>query len=142
MNSDGQTLWSYTYGGDYGKFLQETTDNGFIVTGAYQGHCYLLKTDSLGVSDHMSLSIESWIEEASFSLSPNPTSSSFKITTSQIIINGTLQIFNTLGEKVFEQKDLQGFQNLVSLPANISSGIYFVKLIDGEKQFTLKLIIQ
>jgi hypothetical protein len=56
-NSVGATLWSRTYGGrgdDYGRFVQQTADGGYIVAGYSDSFgaggydFYLVKTDSLG----------------------------------------------------------------------------------------------
>jgi hypothetical protein len=56
MNSEGETLWTKTYGGsmnDGAYFGQRTSDGGYIITGYTQiskndGDVYLIKTDSLG----------------------------------------------------------------------------------------------
>jgi hypothetical protein len=55
-DSLGNTHWTKTYGGtgsDHGKFVQETTDGGFIISGyttSFGGfqEIYLIKTDSSG----------------------------------------------------------------------------------------------
>ncbi|MCH8331282.1 MAG: hypothetical protein IH946_07855, partial [Bacteroidetes bacterium] len=53
LDSLGDTLWTRTYGystlDDYGTSVQQTTDEGYIITGNKGGGgVYLVKTDSLG----------------------------------------------------------------------------------------------
>ena len=56
-NATGDTLWTKTYGGassDYGKFVQQTSDGGYIIVGysnsfgAGYDDVYLLKTNATG----------------------------------------------------------------------------------------------
>jgi len=50
-DSLGDTLWTRTFGGDgndKGYSVQQTDDEGYIVTGAGSGDVYLIKTNSLG----------------------------------------------------------------------------------------------
>jgi hypothetical protein len=55
-NSNGIIQWHKTFGGDYsdyGRSVQQTNDNGFIIVGRYyypnsEGSIYLIKTDSEG----------------------------------------------------------------------------------------------
>ena len=55
--STGDTLWTRTYGGsesDFGSFVRQTLDGGYIITGHTYSvdpdsrHVYLIKTDSVG----------------------------------------------------------------------------------------------
>ena len=50
-------------------------------------------------------------------------------------------ILNLLGDKIFEENIFNESKKEINLK-NISDGIYFVKVFDGEKQFTKKLIIE
>ncbi|MBI4647009.1 MAG: hypothetical protein HY738_10575 [Bacteroidia bacterium] len=57
-NADGDTLWTNTFGSaysDYGRSIQQTNDNGFIIAGYTQNYnfagdydAYLIKTNSYG----------------------------------------------------------------------------------------------
>lgn len=60
-DATGNTMWSKTYGGssvngDFGRSIQQTNDNGYIITGETFSfgdgffNVYLIKTDSLGDS--------------------------------------------------------------------------------------------
>lgn len=72
---------------------------------------------------------------SSISLYPNPNNGLFSLelnTTSQILI------INTLGQVVFNETMNAGKQNLDIL--NAANGIYFVKVIQGNKQQTIKFI--
>jgi hypothetical protein len=46
-NATGDTLFTETFGGnssDWGNFVQQTTDNGFVITGYTNGDVWLIKT--------------------------------------------------------------------------------------------------
>jgi len=77
----------------------------------------------------------------SFLLYPNPTSGTFVISSNRIIRGGNIQLFNLLGEKVFEEKIYLSTNEEINLK-NISQGIYFVKVFDGEKYYCKKIIIE
>ncbi len=103
-------------------------------------NCTTSVTDSVYVE--VCSSIEEMKFHSSFFLTPNPTTSHFTITSENILTNATLEIFNTIGEKVFEQKIQNTSTAEINLPSNIFSGIYFVKLTDGEKFYSEKLVVQ
>ena len=87
-------------------------------------------------------------------LSPNPTHSTFTFTTNTPLSNPQIKIYNTLGALVYaEEADGQLCQSSKlwqSLNGSFSkqitlhqpAGIYFVKLSDGEKQWTGKVVIE
>lgn len=82
---------------------------------------------------------------------PNPVQANFIITLPDKIAEGTIEIYNVLGEKVFREKVFNESKKEISL-RNISSGIYFVKVFDartdefpfgrGEKSYCKKIIVE
>ncbi len=76
-----------------------------------------------------------------FNIYPNPTNNSFQINFDSEIRNGYVNIYNTVGKKVFEQSISTQPSQIIRLE-NISSGIYFVKVYDGEKSYCKKLIVE
>ena len=80
----------------------------------------------------------------SFTISPNPTEDSFIILFEGTIMKGTIAILNILGvpinigiaENIFNESKKE-----IHLK-NISQGIYFVKVFDGEKSYCKKLIVE
>jgi endonuclease I len=68
-------------------------------------------------------------------LYPNPVNDYLSII--GLNTKGTLELFNTLGEKVF-QSDIEN-QHQINL--NLQSGIYFAKISSENKNFTKKIII-
>jgi len=70
---------------------------------------------------------------------PNPSPGNFKLTSGYKIKKGVVQVFNALGATVFEEEIFNTSSMEIHLE-NISSGIYFVKVMDEEKQYIQKLI--
>ncbi len=77
----------------------------------------------------------------SFIVSPNPSSGTFTISFERRIINGNVEIVNILGENVFAKRILNESKKEIN-QQNISSGIYFVKVYDGQKYYCKKIIIE
>jgi uncharacterized delta-60 repeat protein len=74
------------------------------------------------------------LKEQKFAVYPNPSNG--KIT---VVAKGKLEIYNLMGEKIYEQTLNE---NSTILNVNTVRGIYFVRVSDGEKLFTEKLVIQ
>jgi photosystem II stability/assembly factor-like uncharacterized protein len=75
--------------------------------------------------------------ETNISIYPNPTSGSFTIQSK--LQNAELKIFDAAGRIVYEQILTSPNQQITH---HFSPGIYLVKVSDGEKMFTQKLVIE
>jgi hypothetical protein len=56
-------------------------------------------------------------------------------------MKGNIETINILGETVFAENIFNESRKEIKL-GNISSGIYFLKIFDGEKYFCKKIIIE
>ena len=72
---------------------------------------------------------------------PNPSSGNFTITFPDITNNGSIEIYSALGERIFSESVSLTSKKEINLN-NISSGIYFVKVYDGEKYYCKKIIVE
>ena len=69
-----------------------------------------------------------------FSMSPNPTSSFLSLKFPKIINSGTLNIYNILGENIFNRKiSLNNFLEIDV--SNFNQGLYLVKINNQTKRF-------
>lgn len=73
-------------------------------------------------------------EKNSFSMSPNPTSSLLSLKFPKIINDATLNIYNILGENIFNQK-LSLNNSLEIDVSNFNQGLYLVKINNQTKRF-------
>ncbi|MFI5219276.1 MAG: T9SS type A sorting domain-containing protein [Bacteroidia bacterium] len=76
-----------------------------------------------------------------FFVSPNPTQGNFVIAFEGTITKGNIAIINILGESIFTGNISNESKREINLK-NISSGIYFIKVFDGEKSYCKKLIVE
>jgi hypothetical protein len=76
-----------------------------------------------------------------FSLSPNPSDGKFHLVADHVISNCSVQLYNALGEKLNEEKKTDFVSGDFDF-SGIDAGIYFIKISDGEKTSTVKLILQ
>jgi len=89
----------------------------------------------------ISIGINEITKDNYFLIFPNPSFDKFLISFEETIIKGNVEILNILGEKVFEENILNESKKDINLN-NIASGIYFVKVFDGEKYYCKKMIIE
>lgn len=72
---------------------------------------------------------------------PNPSSGNFTITFPDITNNGSIEIYSALGERILSQPVSLTSKKEINIK-NISRGIYFVKVYDGEEYFCKKIIVE
>jgi len=72
---------------------------------------------------------------------PNPATTGITIIFSKMINVGKIEMFNLLGKNIFNQKITNSSQ--MKLDTRIfSPGIYFVKIIEGDKYYCKKIILE
>ncbi len=76
-----------------------------------------------------------------FASFPNPSAGNFIISFKKTIVKGNISIFNILGENVFTENIINKSQQEINI-IEVSSGIYFAKVFDGEKYYCNKIIIE
>ena len=77
--------------------------------------------------------------ENNISIYPNPATNNFTLRLDSEIKNAKLEVYDAIGVKVYQQKLNQ---RSTTIHQTFFSGIYFVKVTDGERTFAQKLIIQ
>ncbi len=110
-----------------GSYAVKIVQNGCIDTSI----CYSVY--NVGMNEH--------IYSNDFYISPNPSSNNLIVYFGSIISKGYIIISNTLGESVYAQSIFNDSKKEINIE-NISPGIYFVKVFDGEKSYGKKLIVE
>ena len=106
------------------------SSGNIIVSDIDRGLFVLSKNQTLSVNDN-SL-------EASFSLSPNPTSAVALVEASQGQMIDTIEIYNHLGQKLFSRSNINSSK--ATLPtSNYTSGMYIVRI---NNKLTKKLVVK
>lgn len=71
---------------------------------------------------------------------PNPASSNLTVEVANVSENASIEIFNTLGQKVMSVKNVQ--ENNSLNVSNLTKGVYFVTVSNGKQKATQKLVIE
>lgn len=150
----GTIQWQNTIGGsssDVHSSVEQTSDGGYILGGHSSSNISGDKTeDCLGGYDywiiklvpdfatHINASIP---DIENFILFPNPATSEIAVQSGSIKVQ-SIEIYNSLGEKVHAISETSGSDPEIINVSKLSSGIYFVKVFDGKKQYCKKAIIE
>jgi len=105
----------------------------FNLTGAGSADVFIHKMEQAGNG------VQEAVEVKTLSVSPNPSNGNFILTTSDVIKNGSVEIYNMEGRKIFDAP-ASSFSKM-ELQLDAAPGIYLLKVIDGNKQSVAKLII-
>ncbi len=113
-------------------------------TSTYCDSSYLQKDGNSIISIDVIPPGTTWINEnnnsTNITVFPNPSSSSFTIKSSQILNNATLTLFNSIGLVVKQIKNICG-QTYILQRDNLSTGIYFLQLIQNNKILSKEKLI-
>jgi hypothetical protein len=156
-DSDGNLLWSNTYGGssiEYGESTQQTIDGGYIIAGNTESYgageqdIWLIKTDEYGntaIDSNPSGLIGKFELNQNY---PNPfnpeTTISYTLKNSATV---NLKVYDISGKEMMnliESKQKKGFHEMKFDGSNLASGIYFYqllldnKVVESKKMMLLK----
>ncbi len=131
------TLTEYSY--DLSSFSSETnmmfrfvfhSDQSVVEEGVV--------IDDLRIGDG-TLSVEQ-AEIAGFSVYPNPSNGTFNVTwpTGDSL---SLEVYDILGKSIINQQTSQGERTHTLELSNLASGLYLLKVTDGSRQITKKIIL-
>ena len=93
------------------------------------------------IHEDVNVSLPDDIKVASLKLTPNPSSGCFSISSSKDTAPFYLEIMNMQSQIVFKKTQFQNIQ-LIRLPSDIKSGIYFVHIFNSVTDVTMKLVLQ
>jgi hypothetical protein len=110
-----------------GSYAVIVSQNGCIDTSL----CYPVY--NVGMNEH--------IYSNDFYIFPNPSSNNLIVSFGSMITKGNIMVSNTLGESVYAQSIFNESKKEINVE-NISSGIYFLKVFDGEKSYCKKIIVE
>ncbi len=143
----GDTLWTRTFGGtgvDWGSCAQQTSDNGYIITGKTSSFgnaddIYLIKTNEsgnvAGINDY------SLPKDNRITIYPNPFSTSTQISFDKTYQTLDLSLIDLQG-KIIQQKSYHDCNKITLDRAGIATGFYFLRVnLDGKFVETKKVVV-
>lgn len=147
ISAIGEIMWQKTIGGTDIELLRsiiKTTGGEYVVAGySYSNNGNI--TGNNGGSDYLVaklnpelLSNNSFTENISLSIYPNPTKENITLQLNYFSPNQEITIKNILGKTIHNQK-LEGLTTTINT-SNLASGIYFLNLSEGSNKIVKKFI--
>jgi uncharacterized delta-60 repeat protein len=144
LNTDGSldTTFNPTGmgAGDAVNTTSIQSDGKIIIGGDFSSYNATSRTFIARLNGDNITSVEEIIKDNLVSLFPNPANTTIQLKLSQNE-NGTVELWNVMGERVYTENISNESKKEIDIK-NISNGIYFVKVFDGEKSYCKKLIIE
>ncbi|HKR07335.1 MAG TPA: T9SS type A sorting domain-containing protein [Bacteroidia bacterium] len=155
-DSSGNVLWGKRAGNgkqDYGWSIVADEFGMLYITGTFSSQTINFGGTILTNSAPNSMetfvakldNVTGFDEEINFhqtlNIYPNPVTNNFTIAFPNTVNKGAIEIYTILGKKIFKENITNISQKEIHLK-HIPGGIYFVKVWNGEKYFSNKIIIQ
>jgi predicted outer membrane repeat protein len=116
-----------------------TTDGSFCET-VLESPIVALPVEKSTMEQHESEKQNSMPGLKSVKLFPNPNNGRFTISLTNIGRESTVSVYNILGVRVYSASVNQLTELNINLP-ELRKGIYFVRIVDQEEQYTKKMIV-
>ena len=128
-------IYSIEYLSNISKILQYKTD-----AGAHNFRAYTCTRNLDQLCSGIALSINEKENFPAFAIFPNPFSGQLNIQFNATNRSQQLQIFNSIGERILEQEIFTGVQSTTINLSAFNSGLYFLRISDGENSVTTRVI--
>lgn len=117
-------VFTATMNGNYAVII---SDNGCVDTSA----CYLI--NSVGVLSQLNGNL--------INVYPNPVNTQLNISFSSVVNDMSLSLSNIAGQVLINRSDLNG-NNFIMETNDLAAGVYYLKILEAEKNVTIKVIKQ
>jgi hypothetical protein len=160
INTDGEPYWERVYTSNGEPYddnrindLALTNDGGIILAGAAYSNdasedqnFWVLKLDSMGCLTPGCDSLDDAVFELPFNdeivLFPNPASNYCVLQSGENFTEDVqVEIINTTGTIVQEEKIKKGTNSLIIQTNNLSEGVYILKIIDHQNKSSIKKLV-
>jgi len=145
LGNDGVIDLSVSGGTPTYSYLWSNTATSQDLNALIAGIYSVIVTDANGCTTTSSNTVNSVVgleeksKEFSFTLSPNPSNGQFAIKLVNFDKNNSVQIFDVLGKKVFESKNISS-STMIDL--NERNGVYLVKITNGSNFHVERIIVK